>query len=110
MRPNATDNGPLASSRRRLSRKGPTAGEARRAAGLLAQGRDTDQDIATQLGISRRTLARWKLLAPVQAAFTEIMQAYVAQQGAEFLARAAAIDAALDAEVARQGRNRGRPW
>lgn len=47
----------------------PTPDELGQAAGLCAFGGHSDQHIAQVLGISRRTLARWKHRADYQAAY-----------------------------------------
>ena len=50
----------------------PTAGEVGRAAALCFQDTLTDEQIARQLGIVRRTLARWKQRADFAAAFAAL--------------------------------------
>ena len=50
----------------------PTAAEVGRAAALCFQDTDTDEQIACQLGIVRRTLARWKQRPEFMAAIAAL--------------------------------------
>lgn len=63
--------------RKRRRRPGPSRPtEAEQAAALLAADRLTDAEIAAQLRISRRTLARWKHLPGVQQAISDLLDSY----------------------------------
>jgi len=58
----------------------PTAAEVGRAAALCFQDTDSDEQIARQLGIVRRTLARWKRRADFAAAIAAL-QAWQEMRG-----------------------------
>jgi hypothetical protein len=79
----------------------PTATEVGRAAALCFQDTETDEQIARQLGIVRRTLARWKQ-RPEFVAVMAALQVWQELMGAGTVV-AETSDAAEDLEAASPG-------
>ena len=67
----------------RQAAAGPTVAQLARAAALLSEDRLTDAQIAARLGVSRRTLARWKghpLFGPMRLACSESFRLHLERE------------------------------
>lgn len=89
---------------KRQRRRGPTKRQVQQMARLCYQDRLRDEEIAALVGISRRTLARWKNRSDVRAVIADLIVAYRAQLTAEAMARQDAWFAELAALPPRRRR------
>ena len=70
-----------------MKRKGMTEKRLVQAVELCGADRNTDETIAQQLGIGRRTLSRWKQKSAFRAQINALSQAYRAELSRESIAQ-----------------------